>query len=78
MHLAAEALDTPFLLLPFRPETDTVPAKTFINNFFKSNREGNRNYAGTSLRRELVLTDPAVRWFVLVAIQLANTVADLV
>jgi hypothetical protein len=56
----AEALDTPFLLLPFRPETDTIPAKTFINNFFKGNREGSRHYTGSSLRRELVLTDPAV------------------
>ncbi|THY02666.1 DUF1708-domain-containing protein [Aureobasidium pullulans] len=56
----AEALDTPFLLLPFRPETDTIPAKTFINNFFKGNREGSRHYTGSSLRRELVLTDPAI------------------
>ncbi|KAH0386816.1 DUF1708-domain-containing protein, partial [Aureobasidium melanogenum] len=56
----AEALDTPFLLLPFRPETDTVPAKTFINNFYKGNREGSKNYTGSSLRRELILTDPAI------------------
>ncbi|KAI5194670.1 DUF1708-domain-containing protein [Aureobasidium subglaciale] len=56
----AEALDTPFLLLPFRPDTNTVAAKTFINNFFKGNRDGTRNYNGSSLRRELVLTDPAI------------------
>jgi len=66
------------LLLPFRPETDTVPAKTFINNFFKSNREGSNNYAGSSLRRELVLTDPAVRLFILAVLNLANATVDLV
>lgn len=76
--MLAEALDTPFLLLPFRPETDTVPAKTFINNFYKGNREGSKNYTGSSLRRELILTDPAVRLLGLVARSLADMGTDLV
>lgn len=64
--------------MPFRPETDTVPAKTFINNFYKGNREGSKNYTGSSLRRELVLTDPAVSLFGLVAPTLADMITDLV
>lgn len=71
-RLVAEALDTPFLLLPFRPETDTASAKTFVGNFFKANREGSQHYTGSSLRRELVLTDPAVRLFVPKILRLAN------
>lgn len=58
--MTAEALDTPFLLLPYRPETDTAHTKTFINNFFKANREGSRSHSGASLGTELVLTDIAV------------------
>ncbi|GAB7351555.1 hypothetical protein MBLNU459_g2184t1 [Dothideomycetes sp. NU459] len=56
----AEALDAPFLLLPFRPEADTGPAKTFIRNFYRANKEGSLQYTSTGLRRELTLTEPAV------------------
>jgi len=56
----AEALDTPFLLLPFRPGTDVTPAKTFIRNFFKFNQDGSPNYRGGALQQELRLTEPDV------------------
>lgn len=60
MKSRAEALDTPFLLLPFRPEGDVSSARTFIHNFFKANRVGAFEYRGESLRRELRLTEPDV------------------
>lgn len=60
MKSRAEALQAPFLLLPFRPETDVGPARTFIRNFYTSGREGTRHYTGAALRKELVLTEPAV------------------
>lgn len=60
MKSRAEALDAPFLLLPFRPETDIGPARTFIQNFYTANRNGDTHYTGISLRKELVLTEPAV------------------
>ncbi|KAF2157718.1 hypothetical protein K461DRAFT_290008 [Myriangium duriaei CBS 260.36] len=56
----AEALDTPFLLLPFRPEGDINSARTFIRNFFKGNKEGSYEYRGEALQRELRLTEPDV------------------
>lgn len=56
MKTRAELLDTPFLLLPFRPDTDVNSARTFIHNFFKANREGSPEYVGEGLRRELRLT----------------------
>ena len=52
----AHALDTPFLLLPFRPESDHSSAQTFIHTFFKSHREGLMDYRGEALQRELRLT----------------------
>ncbi|KAF1355012.1 hypothetical protein BDV97DRAFT_288504 [Delphinella strobiligena] len=60
MKSRAEALDAPFLLLPFRPETDVGPARTFIQNFYTANRGGDTHYTGVALRKELVLTEPAV------------------
>jgi len=56
----AEALDTPFLLLPFRPETDISAPRTFIRNFFKANREGSHDFRGAALQKELRLTEPYV------------------
>lgn len=56
----AQALDTPFLLLPFRPETDVTPARTFIRNFYKANREGLYDYRGQALQQELRLTEPEI------------------
>jgi len=56
----AQALDTPFLLLPFRPKTDVVPTRTFIRNFFKSNRDGAPEYREDALQQELRLTDTEI------------------
>lgn len=55
------ALDTPFLLLPFRPGSDASSAKSFVRNFFKDAYEGGGSYRGESLRAELRLTEPMVR-----------------
>lgn len=59
-HITAEALDTPFLLLPFRPDSDAGGARSFVRNFYKSNAEGSEQYRGASLRQELRLTEPNV------------------
>ena len=56
----AEALDSPFLLLPFRLHSDSSGARTFIRNFFKSNAEGSHQYRGPSLQQELRLTESIV------------------
>lgn len=53
----AEALDTPFLLLPFRPDTDASGARSFVRNFYKSNAEGSHHYRGAGLQQELRLTE---------------------
>ncbi|KAK5124114.1 hypothetical protein LTR85_001817 [Meristemomyces frigidus] len=60
MKSRAEALDTPFLLLPFRPDTDAGGARSFVRNFYKSNAEGSGQYRGANLRQELRLTEPIV------------------
>ncbi|KAK4984382.1 hypothetical protein LTR50_006637 [Elasticomyces elasticus] len=60
MKSRADALDTPLLLLPFRPGTDPSSARTFIRNFFHTNAQGGDQYRGTSLQQELRLTDPIV------------------
>lgn len=51
------ALDTPFLLLPFRPTSDPSAARTFIRNFFDK-----RQLSREMLAQELRLTEPMVRW----------------
>ena len=56
----AEALDAPFFILPFRPETDVSPTRTFITNFYSANHAGSELYTGVSLHKELILTEPAV------------------
>jgi len=54
------ALDTPFLLLPFRPGVDQSGAKLFIRSFFKGQYDRDNSYAGESLHYELRLRDPMV------------------
>lgn len=54
------ALDTPFLLLPFRPNSDPRAARSFILNFFRSKHEHNGHYTGENLQQELRLTEPMV------------------
>lgn len=56
----AEALDTPFLLLPYRPDIDSNSSRMFIGNFFKANMQGSRDYTGSALRQELRLTEPEI------------------
>lgn len=56
----AEALNAPFLLLPFRPDSDASGGRVFIRNFYKYNAEGSHQYRGTHLQQELRLTEPIV------------------
>lgn len=55
--LAIAGLDTPFLLLPFRPTSDPSAARTFIRHFFDRGQ-----LYGEGLAQELRLTEPMV-WF---------------
>lgn len=59
-YCAAEALNAPFMLLPFRPDTDPSSARSFIRNFYKQNAEGSYQYRGPSLAQELRLTEAVV------------------
>ncbi|KAK3671261.1 multicopy suppressor of a budding defect [Recurvomyces mirabilis] len=60
MKSRAEALNAPFMLLPFRPDTDPSGARTFVRNFYKSNSEGLSQYRGSNLAQELRLTEAIV------------------
>ncbi|KAM0166652.1 hypothetical protein ACHAQE_001170 [Botrytis cinerea] len=55
VELKSRALDTPFLLLPFRPTSDPSAARTFIRNFFDK-----RQLSREMLAQELRLTEPMV------------------
>ncbi|KAF2146429.1 uncharacterized protein K452DRAFT_294010 [Aplosporella prunicola CBS 121167] len=59
-ELKSRALDTPFLLLPFRPGSDSATARSFIKSFFKDSYEGGTAYRGQRLQSELRLTEPMV------------------
>jgi len=65
IHIAdltfAAAMDTPFLLLPFRPGSDTPASKSFIKYFYRSKHNGSNDYCAAGLQRELRLTEPIVR-----------------
>jgi hypothetical protein len=50
----------PFMLLPFRPTSDTSASRNFIRNFFKAAYEETGLYAGEKLAQELRLTAPLV------------------
>ncbi|KAH9212733.1 hypothetical protein DL95DRAFT_174712 [Leptodontidium sp. 2 PMI_412] len=54
LELKSRALDTPFLLLPFRPTSDPSAARSFVRNFFE------RGLYGEMLAQELRLTEPMV------------------
>lgn len=54
------ALDMPFLLLPFRPNTDPSSAKSFIRNFFKAGPGEGSILTGQALLNEMRLIDPMV------------------
>lgn len=55
------ALDTPFLLLPFRPSSDPSAARTFIRNYFNQSFEQGAPISGDALMQELRLNEPMVR-----------------
>lgn len=55
------ALDTPFLLLPFRPSSDPSAARTFIRNYFTQSFEKGSPVCGDALVQELRLNEPMVR-----------------
>ncbi|CAG8400145.1 unnamed protein product [Penicillium salamii] len=59
-ELKARALDTPFLLLPFRPSSDPSAARTFIRNYFNQSFEKGSPVNGDVLVQELRLTEPMV------------------
>ncbi|KAJ5780502.1 hypothetical protein N7457_005662 [Penicillium paradoxum] len=59
-ELKARALDTPFLLLPFRPSSDPSAARTFIRNYFNQSFEKGSPVNGELLAQELRLTEPMV------------------
>ncbi|CAN9097974.1 hypothetical protein CC77DRAFT_485377 [Alternaria alternata] len=57
-EMKSRALDMPFMLLPFRPTSDTSASRNFIRNFFKAAYENTRQYSGEGLAQELRLTEP--------------------
>ncbi|KAJ5336574.1 uncharacterized protein N7506_004596 [Penicillium brevicompactum] len=59
-ELKARALDTPFLLLPFRPSSDPSAARTFIRNYFNQSFDKGSPVNGDALVQELRLTEPMV------------------
>ncbi|CAI7570376.1 unnamed protein product [Penicillium crustosum] len=59
-ELKARALDTPFLLLPFRPSSDPSAARTFIRNYFNQSFDKGSPVNGDALSQELRLTEPMV------------------
>lgn len=54
------ALDTPFLLLPFRPSSDPSAARTFVRNYFNQSFDKGAPVSGDELMQELRLTEPMV------------------
>ncbi|KAF7594462.1 hypothetical protein BBP40_009095 [Aspergillus hancockii] len=59
-ELKARGLDTPFLLLPFRPLSDASAARTFIRSYFNQVVEKGSPPSPDALAQELRLTDPIV------------------
>ncbi|KAJ4363704.1 hypothetical protein N0V95_001019 [Ascochyta clinopodiicola] len=57
-EMKSRAVDMPFILLPFRPTSDTSASRNFVRNFFKAAYEGTRQFRGESLAQELRLAEP--------------------
>ncbi|KAF1940252.1 hypothetical protein EJ02DRAFT_237327 [Clathrospora elynae] len=57
-EMKSRALDMPFMLLPFRPTSDTSASRNFVRNFFKAAYEGTPQYSGEGLAQEMRLTEP--------------------
>ncbi|KAJ5725827.1 uncharacterized protein N7483_007184 [Penicillium malachiteum] len=58
--MPGNALDTPFLLLPFRPSSDPSAARTFIRNYFNQSFDQGAPVSGDGLMQELRLNEPMV------------------
>jgi hypothetical protein len=56
VELKTQALDIPFLLLPFRPTSDPSAVRTFIRHYFQQNQP----LRGETLLQELRMTEPMV------------------
>ncbi|RKF58941.1 putative morphogenesis protein msb1 [Erysiphe neolycopersici] len=54
LEVKARGLDTPFVLLPYRPNSDTSAVRTFIRHYFE------QKLCGDELVQELRLTNPLV------------------
>lgn len=67
MKARAEELDTPFVILPYRPDsaTSSNPAKAFVQSFYQSNSDGDSRYTGPALQQELRLTETDVLFSIL-------------
>jgi hypothetical protein len=50
----------PFMLLPFRPASDTSASRNFVRSFFRAAYDGSGQFSGESLAQELRLTEPLV------------------
>ncbi|RMJ25035.1 morphogenesis protein [Aspergillus sp. HF37] len=59
-ELKARGLDTPFLLLPFRPSSDPSASRAFVRNYFNNSFKNGSPIQGDELMQELRLTDPMV------------------
>ncbi|KAI9891026.1 MAG: hypothetical protein M1814_003377 [Vezdaea aestivalis] len=60
LEMKSRALDLPFMLLPFRPNSDSNGAKTFIRSYFGPDSTRGIQLRGQNLQQELKLTEPDV------------------
>ncbi|EEH48105.1 uncharacterized protein PADG_04189 [Paracoccidioides brasiliensis Pb18] len=60
IELKSRGLEIPFLLLPFRPNSDPSSARTFIRHYFSPPPERPEPLRGKHLSQELRLTEPMV------------------
>ena len=51
----------PFVLLPFRPVTQSSDCRNFIRTYFKCRYDGTDALQGANLKNDLRLTEPLVR-----------------
>ncbi|KAF2132842.1 hypothetical protein P153DRAFT_428873 [Dothidotthia symphoricarpi CBS 119687] len=57
-EMKSRALDMLFMLLPFRPASDTSASRNFVRSFFKAAYEGTQQFKGEGLSQELRLAEP--------------------
>lgn len=66
-QLKSIALHLPFVLLPFRPNSDSAPAKRFVRDYFRSRYDEDGEFEGRGLLQQLRLLDASalcsiLRW----------------